>query len=129
MRKADSKSKSSVADASEQSSATTPKTIRRKRDNRGDGAPFYDNLTRIKIQRFLAACLIDAQNALASEQAMFDSMDGDPRFLNRVKYWSNVCSAIKWLGARTNTRQWHLTQFTDAELEEVSKEWQQTPES
>jgi hypothetical protein len=86
-------------------------------------APKYDEKDLETILRFLAACLIDAMKAMEQWRLMCGPGETNQMLQGNLKYWQNVCSAIRWVGDRATKRQTHLLAFNDDELQEIKKQW------
>jgi len=92
-------------------------------------APKYSEKERNVILRFLAACLIDAEQARGTALHSYTRSGKLPEFLGQLTYWDNVCKGIRWLGHRALQNQKHLLAFDDSELKGMMKQWESTSET
>ena|SRR5688572_15649498 len=125
---ADSPKKKPVESAEKNGDTSTPIATQRPKDNRASLLPRYDDELSGKIERFLAACLMDATLALQRERELGGHFQNRPPFAGRIQYWKHVCAAIRMLGSRVRLGQKHLIEIPDSVITELAKSWQKRSE-
>jgi hypothetical protein len=83
--------------------------------------PRYDDESRVKIVRFLVACMMDLEEHLTSVRLMAGSHIKEPMYYNQVVYLESGIATIKMLVRRAHDRQRHLVEMSDKQfLDELS---------
>src|SRR5262249_27366430 len=89
---------------------TLPPKRKPKRDAPADPRPWpkLPDEIRDHVTLFLHAYLLEAQNAADRARRTINRIGKESGAQGQLDYWSNVCSAIKWLLHRAQQRQQYL---------------------
>lgn len=98
-------------------SPVPPMTTKKK--GQPNNAPEYDENTRTKILRFLAAALTEAELTLEQTRRTAGDDRNMPIFANKIRYHEHQVSTIKWLVYRAYCRQRHLLEMDDETVTEI----------